>query len=97
MNILNEYLKLHEIIWQIDEFHGRGERGLFLLQPVDIINALQGVPVKSFGGRQWSPDGYMPWDAVQKLIDRHRSGTLIAEMANGVTRTEPDTVWEVAG
>lgn len=96
--LLFEYVKLHEPIWEITEFRGQGREGMYRLWAYpsstwsnDLDN--KGMNVMRYDGYKWKSDGFISWEAVQGIVDRHRAGKVLDDLAKGLTRTVPNIIW----
>ena len=97
--LLFEYVKLHEPIWEISEFHGKGKRGIYRLWAYPSSTwsddlEIKGMSVLRFDGYdKWKLDGFISWEAVQGIVDRHRAGKILRDLAEGLTRTVSNITW----
>ncbi len=96
--LLFEYVKLHEPIWEITQWRGKGRKGLykFWAYPESTWSddmEETGLVVQRYGCDSWDEDGPAPWEMVQKIVDRHRAGKTLDDLAEGCTRTVPNIIW----
>lgn len=97
--LLFEYIKLHEPVWEITEWQGKGKHGLYKFwaysESTWTDDLEEGVIVQSYYCQDWKPDGRAPWELVQKIVDRHRAGKVLDGLATGLVRTDPDIIWSI--
>lgn len=97
--LLFEYVKLHEPVWEINGWRGKGRHGLYKFwaypETTWSDDLLAGIVVQSYICQDWKQDGIAPWDMVQKIVDCHRAGKVLDDLAAGLVRTVPDVVWSV--
>ena len=93
--LLWEYVLLFEPIWEITEYRGTGEHGIYKFWPfsTDVIMEKDKVSVSTYTGYNWKMDGTTTWDFVQKIVDAHRSGKRLYSLAVDVTRWEAKVTW----
>jgi len=96
--LLFEYVKLHEPIWEITKWCGKGRRGLykFWANPSSIWSddmEEEGITVQRYDYNNWEKDSQASWEVVQKIVDKHRAGKVIDDLAEGLTRIVPGITW----
>jgi len=96
--LLFEYVKLHQPVWEITEWHGEGRRGLYKFWAYPNSTWLDNMEEKGpivlrYDYINWKTDSRAPWEIVQKIVDRHRAGKVLDNLAEGITRTVPDIIW----
>lgn len=95
--LLFEYVKLHEPVWEITEWRGKGANGLYKFwaypEATWSDDLEKGVTVQRYTCGDWKSDGIAPWEMVQIIVDRHRAGKVLDDLAMGLIRTDPDIVW----
>jgi len=96
--LLFEYVKLHEPVWEITEWRGKGRYGIykFWAYPQSTWSddmEEKGITIQRYNYNDWEEDGSAPWEMVQRIVDRHRAGKVLDDLAEGTTRTVPDIIW----
>lgn len=92
--LLWTYVDCFQPIWEVTEFHGKGAKGLYRISPrLMSICKEDSICVQKYDGYSWSYDGEASWDFVQKIVDDHRAGNRMSDLATRLTRKESKVIW----
>jgi len=95
--LLYEYVKLQEPVWEITKWHGKGKEGVYKFWAYSgstwSDDLEEGLIVQSYYCQNWKKDGRASWEVVQKIVDAHRAGKVLDDLAVDITRTVPDVIW----